>query len=492
MPVTRPTENMGVWGTGGDVLAYRYPGDRVDLWNAVDGTTRTLHVPSGLGLLTVFSDLAVAYRGVTDEKGLTWREMHLLLPEADGTTRDVPVSGVPAGVNLGAPVGGDADGLLFQGSKDGHYLSLMVDRHTGQVRDWTPLRSKVYLRAQVTAEHVVLFNTGQTAVQVFSAPICRRPRPRSPLSGSGVNPVQDLAVVGDWLVRRSGGSTVVTAQPITGGPTVTLMPSSGAYFSAVSDGTAVLIGRTTADDWGVQRIKPGPDGSPVVTQVKALPKPPVKIQGLSLEQGRLLVADTGGPGGYRDDYVRTVAVTGTPEFGARSSFDGTALNLGTCPATEVGCSQLHGTADGRAAWLTKDTATSDGIRVSRQAPYTFWERSVPMRRRITDVSGQYLIHTTDTAQTVYKIGNYGTPALTRTPGAAALSGDTLWTPGTTPGTVTAYNLTTKKTTETLTIDAGCAPTELRANGRWLYWSCADGTAYVYDRTAKRSVPVPAA
>ncbi|WP_328757762.1 FG-GAP repeat domain-containing protein [Streptomyces sp. NBC_00271] len=491
VPVTRPTENMGVWGTGGDVLAYRYPGDRVDLWNAVDGTTRTLHVPSGLGLLTVFSDLAVAYRGVTDEKGLTWREMHLLLPEADGTTRDVPVSGVPAGVNLGAPVGGDADGLLFQGSKDGHYLSLMVDRHTGQVRDWTPLRSKVYLRAQVTAEHVVLFNTGQTAVQVFSRSDLSAAPTEVPLSGSGVNPVQDLAVVGDWLVRRSGGSTVVTAQPITGGPTVTLMPSSGAYFSAVSDGTAVLIGRTTADDWGVQRIKPGPDGSPVVTQVKALPKPPVKIQGLSLEQGRLLVADTGGPGGYRDDYVRTVAVTGTPEFGARSSFDGTALNLGTCPATEVGCSQLHGTADGRAAWLTKDTATSDGIRVNGPAPYTFWERSVPAGGRITDVSGQYLIHTTDTAQTVYKIGNYGTPALTRTPGAAALSGDTLWTPGTTPGTVTAYNLTTKKTTETLTIDAGCAPTELRANGRWLYWSCAEGTAGVYDRTAKRSVPVPA-
>lgn len=296
-------------------------------------------------------------------------------------------------------------------------------------------------------------------------------------------------MVGDWLVRRSGGSTVVTAQPITGGPTVTLMPSSGAYFSAVSDGTAVLIGRTTADDWGVQRIKPGPDGSPVVTQVKALPKPPVKIQGLSLEQGRLLVADTGGPGGYRDDYVRTVAVTGTPEFGARSSFDGTALNLGTCPATEVGCSQLHGTADGRAAWLTKDTATSDGIRVNGRPRTPSGSAVSPCGGRITDVSGQYLIHTTDTAQTVYKIGNYGTPALTRTPGAAALSGDTLWTPGTTPGTVTAYNLTTKKTTETLTIDAGCAPTELRANGRWLYWSCADGTAST-STTVRRRGPCP--
>ncbi|MFE2709770.1 FG-GAP-like repeat-containing protein [Streptomyces mirabilis] len=492
VPVTRPAGILGTWGTGGDVLAYRYEGGRVDLWNAVDGTTRTLPTPSGLTLLTAYSDLAVAHRVVRDENGTAWREMHLLLPEADGGTRDVPVGGVPAGVNLGQPLGGDADGLLFQASKDGQYLSVMVDRRTGQVRDWTPPRSKVYLRAKVTAEHVVLFNANEAAVQVFPRSDLSAAPTEVTLSGSGsANPAQDLAVVGDWLVHRPSAGTAVIAKPIAGGPAVTLMPWSNVYSSAVSDGTAVLIGRTTADDWGVQRIKPGPDGTPAVTQVKALPKPPIKIQGLALEQGRLLVADTGGPGGRRDDYVRTVAVTGTPEFGPRSSFDGTDLNLGTCPATEVGCSQLHGTAEGRAAWLTKDTTTSDRIRVAGPAQYSFWERGVPAGGRITDVSGQYLIHTTDTAQTVYKIGNDGNPVLTRTPGAAALSGDTLWTPGTTPGTVTAYDLTTKKTTETLAIDAGCAPTELRANGLWLYWSCADGTAGVYDRTAKKSVPVPA-
>ncbi|MER7918753.1 MULTISPECIES: hypothetical protein [unclassified Streptomyces] len=33
---------------------------------------------------------------------------------------------------------------------------------------------------------------------------------------------------------------------------------------------------------------------------------------------------------------------------------------------------------------------------------------------------------------VYKIGNYGTPAVTRAPGAAALSGDLLWTAGSAP------------------------------------------------------------
>lgn len=496
VPVTRPTGIMGAWGTGGDVLAYRYEGDRVDLWNAVDGTTRTLHVPSGLGLLTVYSDLAVAYRGVTDEKGTTWREMHLLLPEADGTTRDVPVSGVPAGVHLGAPVGGDADGLLFQGSKDGQYLSVMVDRRTGQVRDWTPLRSKVYLRAQITAEHVVLFNVGQTAVQVFSRSDLSAAPTEVTLSGSGrVNPVQDLAVVGDWLVHRSGGSTVVVAEPITGGPSVTLMPSSGAYFSAVSDGTAVLIGRTTADDWGVQRIQPGPDGSPVVRRIKALSKPPLPIQGLSQNQGRLVVADYAsgdGAQGERTSRIRTVTAAGSPTFGDASRFLGTDYLIDNCPAGDAGCAAFHGLGDGQVAWVNRGGtggSASDRIEVGGQGPYDGDTIDVPAGGRITDASGHYILYTTAGRQYVYRVRSAPSPYLTRAPGAAALSGDTLWTAGTTPGSVVPYDLTTNKSAAPVTTDAGCTPTELQALGRWLYWAC-DGRAGVYDRTAGRSVPVP--
>lgn len=476
--------------TGTDVLAYQYPDGRVGFWDPTDGTTRSLQVPAGLGFLSVFDNLALAFRNSTTEDGTSTRIMHLLTPGPDGTTRDVTVAGGPAGLTVGLPAGADATSVFFRSSLDGQQVLVAVDRETGQVQSTSGPLPLGYTHVQASRDHVVIAAYDKAKVLVL---------PRADLSatpaevvlkgvGDGVNATHDLALVGDWLVNGTGA---VTAQPIAGGAAVTLMPSSSFGIAAGPDGTAVKIGRTGSDDWGIQRIQPGPAGIPVVTQVRALPKPPVRIQGLSLEQGRLLVADAGGPNGYRDDYIRTVAVTGTPEFGARSSFDGTQLNLGTCPVTELGCSQLYGTADGRAAWVTKDTATIDRIRVNGPASYTFWERSVPAGGRITDVSGRYLIHTTATAQTVYRIGNDGAPALTRTPGAAALSGDTLWTPGTTPGTLTAYNLTTKKTTETLTTDAGCAPTELRANGRWLYWSCADGTAGVYDRTAKKSVQVPA-
>ncbi|KOU55702.1 hypothetical protein ADK57_43745 [Streptomyces sp. MMG1533] len=495
VPVTRPEGITGTWGTGGDVLAYRYAGNRVDLWNAVDGTTRTIQTPSELALLTAFSDLAVGYRGVQDENGTTLREMHLLFPEADGSTRDVPVSGLPAGVNLGAPLGGDATGLLFQATQNGQYLSVMVDRRTGQAQTWTPLRSKVYLKAQVTTDHVVLFNANEATVQVYARNDLSAAPVEVTLDGAtSVNPAQNLAVVGDWLIHRPSDGTAVTAKPIAGGPVVTLLPGSGLYTSAVSDGTAVLIGRTgaTPDDWGVQRVGPGSDGRPVVTQVKALSKPPFPIQGLSLNQGRLVTADYGtsyGTKGERISRVRTVAATGAPTFGTSSRFlpsDGALI--GTCAADDVACAPVQGTADGQIAWLDHNS-TSERITVAGPGAYDYWYRDVPVGGRITDVSGRYVLYTAPSQQYVYKIGDSVTQ-VTRVPGAAALSGDVLWTAGTTPGSVTAYNLTTKKTAETVTTDAGCTPTELQALGRWLYWTC-DGRAGVYDRTAKKSVPVPA-
>ena len=90
------------------------------------------------------------------------------------------------------------------------------------------------------------------------------------------------------------------------------------------------MGRTGADDWGIQRIHPDADGKPVVSMVKALPKPPYKIQGLALEQGRLLVADDSW-NSIRDVYLRTVAATGTPTYGARSNYDGTDSMLYRLP-----------------------------------------------------------------------------------------------------------------------------------------------------------------
>ncbi|MCT9010394.1 VCBS repeat-containing protein [Streptomyces rhizosphaerihabitans] len=477
--------------TGSDVLAYRYADGRVEFWNAADGTTQSLQMPAGTGFLNPYDNLVVGFRNVAAEDGTSTRTIHLLTPGVDGGTRDVTVGGGPAGLTLGLPAGADARSVFLRATLDGESRLVAVDRESGQVQSWSGPLPIAYSKVWISPDHVVVAAYDKAKVMVF---------PRADLSatpaevvlrnvGDQVNSTHDLAVVGDWLVN---GINQVVAQPIGGDAAVTLMPSSSYGMVSGQGGTAVKIGRTGADDWGIQRIAPGPDGAPVVTQVKPLPKPPVPVQGISLDQGRLVVTDTS-RNGMRDDYVRTVAVTGSPEYGERGDFTPRLTSdvlIGSCDTDSASCAPLHGTADGRIVWLEHGSETAELLRVNGPTAAGLWQRAVPAGGRVTDVSGRYVLYTAADKQYAYAIGGDGTPALTRTPGAAALSGDVLWTAGSTPGTVTAYDLTAKKTTETLTTDAGCTPTELQALGRWIYWTC-DGRAGVFDRTAKKSVAVPA-
>ncbi|MDH6608920.1 hypothetical protein M2164_004555 [Streptomyces sp. SAI-208] len=477
-------EGTAAGTTGTDVLAYKYADGRVDFWDATDGTSRGLRVPDGLGYLTSYDHLTIAFRNLTDENGTTTREMHLLTPGPNGGTADLTVTGGPAGLLLGQAAGADSTTVYFRASVDGQAGLAAVDRATGGVLGWSGPLPVTYSRVALGGGHVVVHALDKATVLVLPRDLSTAPV-EVKLQGvsDGANATHNLAVVGDWLVN---GVYSTTAQPLAGGAPVTLLRSSQNGITAGPGGTAVKIG--TAAEQGIQRITPGADGGPpVVTLVKALPKPALPIQGLSLEQGRLVVMDY-----YRDwtraDWLRTVAPSGTPQFGERSAFT-TDVVTPTCAATDVACGQLHGTADGRIVWLSHDE-TTDRISVHGPGDDGVWERTgLPQGGQVTDVSGQYVLFTAPAQQYVFRIGDTGAPALTRTPGAAALSGDVLWTAGPTPGTVTAYSLTTRTTTETLTLDSGCAPTELQAVGRYLYWTCGD-KAGVYDRTAKKSVPVP--
>ncbi|MGV9274575.1 FG-GAP repeat domain-containing protein [Streptomyces griseosporeus] len=491
MPVARST-GLTYAGTGSDAVAYRYADGRIELRDAADGTTRTLQMPAELTYLVAYGDLAVGYRKVTRDDGTTLREMHLLFPQAEGGTRDVTVTGVPEGVNLGRPVGGDSRSLLFLSEQGGQLVAALVDRRTGVFQDLSAAAAKVYRGALMTDRHVVLFNFDDPTVMVYDRADLSAAPAAVTLTGSGPSLTQDFAVVGDWLVYRPVAGTAVLAKPLAGGPAVTLLRDSQPKISQVSDGTAVVIGRTAAanDDYGVQRLTPGADGAPVITQVKALPKPPRKIQGISLDQGRLVVVDNNGGITSRISRLRTVATTGTPIFGDVSRLIADNRFIGDCAAADVGCSQLHGTADGRIAWVERAAGDYDRIRAKGAGAYDLWERGVPRGGRITDLSGDYLIYETATQQIVYHLDDAAVAPVTRTPRAAALSGDTLWSAEGTPGKVTAYDLTARKTTGSITTDAGCTPEELQALGRWLYWTC-DGRAGVYDTSVRKSVPVPA-
>ncbi|MER5196231.1 FG-GAP repeat domain-containing protein [Streptomyces sp. NPDC002755] len=486
-----PTAPAGTVGmpTGSDVLAYHHSDGRVDFWDASDGSTRSLQVPDGLGYLTSYDNLTVAFKNVRTEDGTVGRVIHLLTPGPDGTTVDRTITGGPAGLVLGLGAAADARTLYLRGSVDGQMGLVAVDRASSEVRGWSGPIPTGYTNTNLGGGHVVVFAQDKASVLVFPRELSAAPVEVA-LKGvsDGVNAARDLALVGDWLVN---GTSSTTAQPLAGGEPVTLLRSSAYGTGAGPDGTAVKIGRTGADDWGIQRITPGADGGPpVVTPVKALPRPPLTIQGISLDQGRLVVLDHYGTGA-RSARVRTVAPSGTPSFGERGRITtSTSLPMADC-AADAACAPVRGLADGRIAWLARDGATN-AIEIDGPDTGDGWGRpGLPKDGQITDVSGRYLLYTGSGEQYVYRIDSVDAPPLvTRAPGPAALSGNILWTTGTTPGSVTAYDLTAGRTTENLVTDAGCAPTELQALGRWLYWTC-EGRAGVYDRTAKRSVPVPA-
>jgi hypothetical protein len=473
--------------TGSDVLAMRIDGG-YDLWNAADGTTRTLRVPQGQGVLGIYGTTAVTYHLVTNPDGSKSRVLHLLTVGGDGTVVDTEIGGLPEGMTLGKPIGADASGLVFGATLDGTTRVVAVDRASGRVQSWSrPMPSSAFAYVKLSPKYVAVYSSTLDARVLVLPRTDLSPAPVEVLldGSSAANYVDSLAVVGDWLVHRPSGSRQITAKPIAGGAEVVVLRSAQGDVATSSTDSAVAVGSATAGDWGIQRIHAGPDGRPVVTQLKALPTPPSAIYGLSLEQGRLVVADNSRIA--RDDFVRTVATTGTPEFGERSDFTpGFKLDAGPCGDTV--CSRLFGTADGRVAWL-EDRGATFRLRVNGPTGGGLWERDVPKGGAITDVSGQYVLYATPGSTYVYRIGDAGNPVVTRPAGAAALSGTVLWTAGTTPGSVTAYSLT-GRTSSTVATDAGCTPTELQALGRYLYWTC-DGKAGVYDRTAKKSVPVPA-
>ncbi|SFE33689.1 Repeat domain-containing protein [Actinacidiphila alni] len=479
-------------GLHDDALAHVRADGGIDVWNAVDGTTRTLRVPQDQTVANVEGTTALTFTTVTAADGTTGHVYHLLTPGPGDTTRDVTVTGAPDGMTIQQPIRAADDTSLVLVAKlaDGTGHMVAVDRETGRVQGWTPALATSYINVSLSARNLVVWSAKYTKILVFPrSDLSAAPRETVLDGADAANVTAGLTLVGDWVVRRPGAGKAVVAEPLSGGPSVTLATSDVAISSSSHD-TAVVKGSTTAGgDVDILRIAPGPDadGRPVVTRLTQLSRLPVPVQGLSLDQGRLVVSDASS--GRRDTYVRTVAATGTPEFGDRSAFtDSFARPSDKCPVQDAGCSAIEGTADGRVAWVERESF-GDSVVVNGPGP-DLDTLSVPAGGRIADVSGTYLIYAVGGLLYVHRLGD-GVAPTTFPARASAIWGDVLLTAGSAPGSITGFNLTTRKPAATLTTDAGCVPTELQANGRWLYWSCGpEGPAGVYDRTAKKSVPVP--
>lgn len=474
--------------TGSDVLA-SVNGRNVELRDAADGSVRTITVPEGQGYRATYGSTALTGEVVTNGDGTKTVSLHLLSPTAEGGTRDVRVTGLPKGALIASPRTGDDTSIVIMAEVDGTPRMILVDKETGAVSGVTAPLQWTYSHAKLTPDRLTVYSASErTMLSVPRDNLSATPS-SLPLGSALTSATTGWAVVGEWLVYASSGSWAVQARPLAGGPSITLLKSSASRVLAGPDGTAVTVGGYKADDWGIRRITAGPDGSPQVAMVKKLEPVPATVRSLALAQGRLAFADNST--GVRRSYARTLSATGTPTYGERTLL-ATHGGLSACPDDDPACGAFHGVGDERFARLDRDTAERDLVRVEGPDADDGSTLVVPEDGEITSVTPDHLIHTSKAAgeQTVYRLSD-GKALIQRAPGAAALWAGRLWTPGPETGVVTARNLAAGTTAATVDTGAGCVPDELQAVGRWLYWSCpSGGPAGVYDRTEKKSVPVP--
>ncbi|MFG2926849.1 FG-GAP repeat domain-containing protein [Streptomyces sp. NPDC048305] len=484
-----------MYGTGTDTIAYLRDGE-VELRDMVAGTTSFVRIPEGLTFSGVYGHTVVAVKLVVVESGGTTRttapEAHLLDARADGTTRDRTVTGLPEGAMYWlsqAAAAGDENGILLRYIHEGVGRMALVDVATGQLS-----QSSAHIRGAapgylLTPRHVVWFSYGadSTISVVPRSDLGATPRVLTSPAPAERNSYH-LAVVGDWLLHNKGNSAL-TATPLDGGAPRVILKSARTDIAGAADGSAVVVGGATgyASDttWGVYRLVEGADGAPAATRVVDLSAPPLPVQGLGLGAGKLTVVTRRGD--LREGTERTLAVQGSPAAGPAAgsfiSFDG------RCAAEDPDCQAVHATGTGEPVVLVRhSSAGDDQIQVSMGSSVSTGLTG----GTLTDTDGEYAVYTHPASHQQIVYSTYRSEKLlTRTPVASALWAGTLWSAGTVPGTVTSYDLAAGRTTATVSLGSGCAPDELQALGRWLYWTCGtSGGAGVFDRTTGKSLSVP--
>ncbi|MET9434004.1 hypothetical protein [Streptomyces sp. NPDC006551] len=486
-PVTAP-EGGTVRGTGTDALAYVHP-DRVELRHA-DGSVRTVAVPAGRTGVKVYGSTVVAF-------DTTAKTAHLLTPKADGTTADVEIEEL-RGFDYTTAVAGDAESIVLPGpAGNGKHRFVVVSAVTGRIQGLTPEVYSWDTDVLLSPKYIAMYDgTRGSSVEIASRTDLSAPLITKYLS-SARTPMDHLGIVGDRLTFNASGkdSFNLSSVPIKGTGLVELIKDS--YRSAVGpDGTVVAVGGTGPADWGIRRVTAGVDGKPVVSLVKKLPPHTARIESLALAQGELSVLDHSDSFSWQtaatpSRWNRLVSTTGPLSYGERKQQHSMSL----CFAGKVVCSEYWATGDGRFVSRSGGMFFLSGPDVSS---YTRQDDTA----RLRDVNGPYLIVDTTVGsvptQRVLHLAEgagdgtgAGTVLEERAPVAAALWGSVLWSAEKEKGAVTAKDLKTGQTVETVNTGAPCVPEELQSTGRWLYWSCGgNGPAGVYDRTAKSSQAVP--
>jgi hypothetical protein len=466
--------------TGTDVVSTR-AGATVTQKHRSTGVTTTVTIPSGQTYATA-SGWSVLSK---DSAGAP----HVLRAAADGSTTDIPVTGLPAGaVPTGYVPGGSVRRVAIVYTLDGTTSVGLVDLQDGTFRTYV---------TGVAATAPVRFNDRWLVadwkyVRTDAAP----GTPPTELTHWGA---QLVAVVGDQLLFgnpdfvEAGTNPALIAQSLVTGQTYTVLKDSYGALAPTSDGGALATAGPSSLDWNVHRITPTEDGGTATEKVAQIPAYAIPVQGLALAGGELFADGDQGIGHRFSSFALDAAGRPIGPQTRRSPL----LRDPTCLTGDAACPQMEALGDGRVAYLFTDSSGKESV-----GEIGLDTVSVPNAPtgdsggRIASGTGRFVLYNGGTPG-IQKVVDFprgatsGTTALSRSRTAAAVWGQLLWAPGSTQGTVTGYNLKTGQTTATVTTGAPCTPTDIQAVNTWLYWTCGSaGPAGVYDRAAKRNIPVP--
>ncbi|MFE6057348.1 FG-GAP-like repeat-containing protein [Streptomyces sp. NPDC056431] len=437
---------------------------------------------------------------------------------------DLDVS-VPGAVEAPYVVAHDDAGALISYTDAASRHTAMLDFATGAL---TPVPEGPFdlfaSRAVLSADWIVRYDASRTdQAFVVSRTDHGDPGTTVKLPNDSADAQARIGVVGDWIVGHydepsdpyTFTTVPVVATPIAGGDTrgLGIVARSGGGVGTGADGALYLLGGTDSAHWGVRRVSPGAGGVPVTSQALATP-PTISYTALTTANGRV-VTET------QTDTPHTLRGFNLPLTGARTptqawtceALSGTAAN---CPSILKSSGSTgawwHDTGDGRLVTLDTVSRPASGGQPSCsdcavQARVTTpgaagTTRTVTLGHtgklkagQLYSTSGRYVRFRGNTDSGARSIvADVETGQILRNSAAGtgqALWGGRLWAASATDDTVSAIDLRTGATVETLDLGTDCRSSYLQVVGRWIYSRCSSTStdAVVYDREKKVAVDV---
>ncbi|WP_395572777.1 FG-GAP repeat domain-containing protein [Streptomyces sp. BK79] len=515
----RFTQYPGDFGHGSDTVAVHHPSPapHVTLQQRAGGPTATIPIPSGQSYVATYGDTVITRTGAENAE----TSLHLLRME-NGQVRDQKLDGLPEGWNLTISEG-DARSVAVRAIKwEDTTMSQgwwVVDLATGKLKTLSPHGESV------SFDQDTVFHLG--APETYAAQVYRRddldaePATLDLRNTSYDDTLRPLAGGLASVSRPNPGNNEyrgneLSLRDLAGNHLKSLLAVASPSLHRTPDGSLLVAGAEQQThygplDWGYYLFTPAADGTVARERVADIEDMAADPAGIALGSGILTTADDSKlfmphtyVGAYRSTWLKT---SGRPEE-LNTTVDGLmAGNDSDCGYAEIGyCATLFAGGDGHHG---RETATEQGVTMLYRNGSASWGPRVTSGHdspQLVDLSGRFGIvdEASGGTQSIlhFKDGDTGSVLERRDQVAASVWGSTLWSAAGSwndpdldvATTVAARNLSTGATGETF--DAGCAPRELQAVGRWVYWQCDDNwptykSGGLYDRQAKRTLKLGA-